>query len=119
MCKGRAIAFRKSASTCEIVYRILENWSTVCENFVKEFEKTVDRFLKNCYDGHGQRNDCGVRRLKMEKNMKSKIVVDSSANVYELRGKLSPKATDEGAGKQLLAGNYPSSGATRHLPPKG
>ena len=84
MCKGRAIAFRKSASACEIVYRILENWSTACENFVKEFEKTVDRFLKNCYDGHGQRNDCGVRRLKMEKNMKSKIVVDSSANVYEL-----------------------------------
>ena len=84
MCKGRAIAFRKSASACEIVYRILENWSTACENFVKEFEKTVDRFLKNCYDGHGQRNDCGVRRLKMEKNMKSKIIVDSSANVYEL-----------------------------------
>lgn len=84
MCKGRAIAFRKSASACEIVYRILENWSTACENFVKEFEKTVDRFLKNCYDGHGQRNNCGVRRLKMEKNMKSKIVVDSSANVYEL-----------------------------------
>ena len=84
LCKGRAIAFRKSASACEIVYRILENWSTVCENFVKEFEKTVDRFLKNCYDGHGQRNDCGVRRLKMEKNMKSKIVVDSSANVYQL-----------------------------------
>ena len=54
------------------------------ENFVKEFEKTVDRVLKNCYDGHGQRNDCGVRRLKMEKNMKSKIVVDSSANVHEL-----------------------------------
>ena len=50
----------------------------------KEFEKTVDRVLENCYDGHGQRNDCGVRRLKMEKNMKSKIVVDSSANVYEL-----------------------------------
>ena len=25
-----------------------------------------------------------MRRLKMEKNMKSKIVVDSSANVYEL-----------------------------------
>ena len=25
-----------------------------------------------------------LRRLKMEKNMKSKIVVDSSANVYEL-----------------------------------
>ena len=84
MRKGRAIAFRKSASACEIVYRILENWSTVCENFVKEFKKTVDRVLKNCYDGHGQRNDCGVRRLKMEKNMKSKIVVDSSANVYEL-----------------------------------
>ena len=35
------------------------------------------------------------------------------------RGKLSPQVTDEGAGKQLLAGNYPSSGATRHLPPKG
>ena len=52
MCKGRAIAFRKSTSACEIVYRILENWSTVCENFVKEFEKTVDRVLKNCYDGH-------------------------------------------------------------------
>ena len=86
MCKGRAIAFRKSASACEIVYRILENWSTVCENFVKEFKKTVDRVVKNCYDGHGQRNDCGVRRLKMEKNMKSKIVVDSSANVYELPG---------------------------------
>ena len=84
MCKGRAIAFRKSTSACEIVYRILENWSTGNENFVKEFEKTVDRVLKNCYDGHGQRNDCGVRRLKMEKNMKSKIVVDSSANVYEL-----------------------------------
>ena len=32
----------------------------------------------------GQRNDCGVRRMKMEKNMKSKIVVDSSANVYQL-----------------------------------
>jgi DegV family protein with EDD domain len=84
LCKGRAIAFRKSTSACEIVYRILENWSTGNENFVKEFEKTVDRVLKNCYDGHGQRNDCGVRRLKMEKNMKSKIVVDSSANVYEL-----------------------------------
>ena len=50
MCKGRAIAFRKSTSACEIVYRILENWSTGNENFVKEFEKTVDRFLKNCYD---------------------------------------------------------------------
>ena len=84
MCKGRAIAFRKSTSVCEIVYRILGNWSTGNENFVKEFEKTVDRVLKNCYDGYGQRNDCGVRRLKMEKNMKSKIVVDSSANVYEL-----------------------------------
>ena len=84
MCKGRAVAFRKSTSACEIVYRILENWSTGNENFVKEFEKTVDRVLENCYDGHGQRNDCGVRRLKMEKNMKSKIVVDSSANVYEL-----------------------------------
>ena len=84
MCKGRAIAFRKNTSACEIVYRILENWSTGNENFVKEFEKTVDRVLENCYDGHGQRNDCGVRRLKMEKNMKSKIVVDSSANVYEL-----------------------------------
>ena len=84
MCKGRAIAFRKSTSACKIVYRILENWSTGNENFVKEFEKTVDRVLKNCYDGHGQRNDCGVRRLKMEKNMKSKIVVDSSANVYQL-----------------------------------
>ena len=35
------------------------------------------------------------------------------------RGKLSPQVTDEGAGKQLLAGNYPSSGAARHLPPKG
>ena len=35
------------------------------------------------------------------------------------RGKLSPQVTDEGAGKQLLTGNYPSSGATRHLPPKG
>ena len=84
MCKGRAIAFRKNTSACEIVYRILENWSTGNENFAKEFEKTVDRVLENCYDGHGQRNDCGVRRLKMEKNMKSKIVVDSSANVYEL-----------------------------------
>ncbi len=27
--------------------------------------------------------------------------------------------TDEGAGKQQLTANYPSSGATRHLPPKG
>ena len=53
MCKGRAIAFRKSTSACEIVYRILENWSTGNENFVKEFGKTVDRVLKNCYDGHG------------------------------------------------------------------
>ena len=35
------------------------------------------------------------------------------------RGKLSPQVTDEGAGKQLLPKNYPSSGATRHLPPKG
>ena len=35
------------------------------------------------------------------------------------RGKLSPQVTDEGAGKQLLPGNHPSSGATRHLPPKG
>ena len=35
------------------------------------------------------------------------------------RGKLSPQVTDEGAGKQLRTGNYPSSGATRHLPPKG
>ena len=52
MCKGRAIVFRKSTSACEIVYRILENWSTGNENFVKEFEKTVDRVLKNCYDGH-------------------------------------------------------------------
>ena len=33
------------------------------------------------------------------------------------RGKLSPKVTDEGAGKQQLAGNYPSSGAARHLFP--
>ena len=84
LCKGRRNTFSKSTSACEIVYRILENWSTGNENFVKEFEKTVDRVLENCYDGHGQRNDCGVRRLKMEKNMKSKIVVDSSANVYEL-----------------------------------
>ena len=52
LCKGRVIAFRKSTSACEIVYRILENWSTGNENFVKEFEKTVDRVLKNCYDGH-------------------------------------------------------------------
>ena len=35
------------------------------------------------------------------------------------RGKLSPQVTDEGAGKQQLTGNHPSSGATRHLPPKG
>ena len=35
------------------------------------------------------------------------------------RGKLSPQVTDEGAGKQQFAGNYPSSGAARHLPPKG
>ena len=35
------------------------------------------------------------------------------------RGKLSPQVIDEGAGKQQLAGNYPSSGAARHLPPKG
>ena len=35
------------------------------------------------------------------------------------RGKLSPKVTDEGAGKQQLPGKYPSSGAMRHLPPKG
>ena len=27
--------------------------------------------------------------------------------------------TDEGAGKQQLTGNYPSSGAARHLPPQG
>ena len=33
------------------------------------------------------------------------------------RGKLSPQVTDEGAGKLLLAGNHPSSGATRHLFP--
>ena len=30
------------------------------------------------------------------------------------RGKLSPQVTDEGAGKQLLPENHPSSGATRH-----
>ena len=30
------------------------------------------------------------------------------------RGKLSPQVTDEGAGKQQFAGNYPSSGAARH-----
>ena len=47
--------------------------------------------------------------------MKSNIPLKASPG----RGKLSPKVTDEGAGKQLLAGNYPSSGATRHLPPKG
>lgn len=47
LCKGRAIAFRKSTSACKIVYRILKNWSTGNENFVKEFEKTVDRVLKN------------------------------------------------------------------------
>ena len=35
------------------------------------------------------------------------------------RGKLSPQVTDEGADKQQLTGNYPSSGAARHLPPKG
>ena len=35
------------------------------------------------------------------------------------RGKLSPQVTDEGAGKQQLTGSYPSSGAMRHLPPKG
>ena len=45
--QGRAIVFCKSTSACEIVYRILENWSTGNENFVKEFEKTVDRVLKN------------------------------------------------------------------------
>ena len=54
MCKGRAIAFRKNTSAYEIVYRILENWSTGNENFAKEFEKTVDRVLENCYDGHGK-----------------------------------------------------------------
>jgi hypothetical protein len=53
LCKGRAIAFHKSTSAYGTVYRILENWSTVNENFIKEFEKTVDRFLKNCYDGCG------------------------------------------------------------------
>ena len=47
MCKGRRNTFSKSTSACEIVYRILENWSTGNENFVKEFEKTVDRVLKN------------------------------------------------------------------------
>lgn len=47
MCKGRANAFYKSTSAYKIVYRILENWSTGNENFVKEFEKTVDRVLKN------------------------------------------------------------------------
>ena len=60
MCKGRAIAFRKSTSACKIVYCILKKWSTGNENFVKEFEKTVDRVLKNCYDGHKQRNDRGA-----------------------------------------------------------
>ena len=35
------------------------------------------------------------------------------------RGKLSPQVTDEGAGELLLAGNHPSAGATRHLPPTG
>ena len=35
------------------------------------------------------------------------------------RGKLSPQVTDEGADKQQLTENYPSSGAARHLPPKG
>ena len=64
LCKGRAIAFRKSTSACEIVYRILENWSTGNENFVKEFEKTVDRVLKNCYDGHRQRNNRGFAPLE-------------------------------------------------------
>ena len=64
MCKSRAIVFRKSASACEIVYRILENWSTGNENFVKEFEKTVDRVLKNCYDGHRLRNNCGFVPLE-------------------------------------------------------
>ena len=38
---------------------------------------------------------------------------------FPLWGKLSPQVTDEGAGKQLLPGNHPSSGATRHLPPRG
>jgi hypothetical protein len=53
LCEGRAGVFRKSTAAHGTVYRILENWSTVNENFVKEFEKTVDRFLKNCYDGCG------------------------------------------------------------------
>ena len=85
MCKGRAIAFRKSTSACEIVYRILENWSTGNENFVKEFEKTVDRVLKNCYDGHGQRNDCGVRRLKMEKNILLFLRFHQKTNHLDIR----------------------------------
>jgi hypothetical protein len=37
----------KALLACEIVYRILGNWSTGNENFVKEFDKTVDRVLKN------------------------------------------------------------------------
>ena len=64
MCKGRAIAFRKSTSACEIVYRILENWSTGNKNFVKEFKKAVDRVLKNCYDGHRQKNYRGFAPLE-------------------------------------------------------
>ena len=47
LCEGRAGVFRKSTAARETVYRILENWSTVNENFVKEFKKTVDRVLKN------------------------------------------------------------------------
>ena len=50
MCKGRRNTFSKSTSACEIVYRILENWSTESKNFVKEFKKTVDRFLFFCYN---------------------------------------------------------------------
>ena len=38
----------------------------------------------------------------------------SRAKGFPGRGKLSPQVTDESAGKQLLPGNHPSSGTTRH-----
>nr|DAL89939.1 MAG TPA: hypothetical protein [Caudoviricetes sp.] len=43
---------------------------------------------------------------------------------FALRGKLSPQATDEGRVKgatlaRVMAEGRPSSGASRHLPPRG
>ena len=58
----------------------------------------------------------------LDTQMSSRIVGFTGKSIFRMkaspgRGKLSPQVTDEGAGKQLLPGNYPSSGATRHLFP--